>query len=307
MESSRMNTHYINRYNNFIEQCKIAKRQSEHYESHHIIPKSMGGTDDSTNIIVLTAREHYIAHWILAHAYGNKMWYAFWMMNTDTRCKHYRYNNSRGYETAKGNARELVSESMKGKVTCYDNKLGKNVMISTEIFHAEQERYSHVSKGKATYVYKGKHVQLPTDHPLVLNGEAVSIRVGYKHKDSTKQKMSEHGIKNRIAVHNKLTGETKYIKKEDITDEYEIGFTKERSQEIKKRNKKIFLICKWITNGIENKRVKIESEEDIPEGWHIGRTIEKRTCEYCGKTVDVLNFAQHHGINCKFYKGDTNE
>jgi hypothetical protein len=34
-------------------------------EGHHIIPRSMGGTDESNNITYLTAREHFIAHWLL--------------------------------------------------------------------------------------------------------------------------------------------------------------------------------------------------------------------------------------------------
>ena len=34
-------------------------------EKHHIIPKSLGGTDDVTNIVTLTAREHFICHRLL--------------------------------------------------------------------------------------------------------------------------------------------------------------------------------------------------------------------------------------------------
>lgn len=38
------------------------------YEKHHVVPRSLGGTDDSSNIIRLTPREHYIAHRLLYHA-----------------------------------------------------------------------------------------------------------------------------------------------------------------------------------------------------------------------------------------------
>lgn len=34
-------------------------------EKHHIIPRSMGGKDTKENLVVLTAREHYIAHLLL--------------------------------------------------------------------------------------------------------------------------------------------------------------------------------------------------------------------------------------------------
>lgn len=36
-------------------------------ERHHIIPKSYGGTDDPSNTINLTLREHFVAHLLLYH------------------------------------------------------------------------------------------------------------------------------------------------------------------------------------------------------------------------------------------------
>jgi hypothetical protein len=38
-------------------------------EQHHIIPKSLGGTNKKDNIVVLTPREHCIAHILLAKMY----------------------------------------------------------------------------------------------------------------------------------------------------------------------------------------------------------------------------------------------
>lgn len=35
-------------------------------EKHHIIPKHMGGTDDESNLILLTVAEHVQAHYLLA-------------------------------------------------------------------------------------------------------------------------------------------------------------------------------------------------------------------------------------------------
>lgn len=39
--------------------------KGEYFETHHIVPKSLGGTDDKNNLVNLTAREHYIAHLLL--------------------------------------------------------------------------------------------------------------------------------------------------------------------------------------------------------------------------------------------------
>lgn len=49
-----------------------------YYEKHHIIPRCMGGTNDETNLTLLTAEEHWIVHLLLARIYpGNvKLIYA---------------------------------------------------------------------------------------------------------------------------------------------------------------------------------------------------------------------------------------
>lgn len=41
------------------------KGDGNYYEEHHIIPKSWGGSNDKNNLVLLTAREHYIAHYLL--------------------------------------------------------------------------------------------------------------------------------------------------------------------------------------------------------------------------------------------------
>jgi hypothetical protein len=51
-------------------------------EKHHIIPKCVGGKDVKTNIVTLTAREHFICHWLLHNIFPNniKLSRAFTMM-----------------------------------------------------------------------------------------------------------------------------------------------------------------------------------------------------------------------------------
>ena len=50
-------------------------------EKHHIIPRSLGGTDNKTNLVALTGREHYVAHLLLARFNRcSQTAYALWMM-----------------------------------------------------------------------------------------------------------------------------------------------------------------------------------------------------------------------------------
>ena len=39
--------------------------EGEYFETHHKIPLSLGGNNDVSNLVNLTAREHYIAHLLL--------------------------------------------------------------------------------------------------------------------------------------------------------------------------------------------------------------------------------------------------
>ena len=51
-------------YNNIIERAK-SRTISGYTENHHIIPRSLGGSDTNDNLVSLTAREHYICHLLL--------------------------------------------------------------------------------------------------------------------------------------------------------------------------------------------------------------------------------------------------
>jgi hypothetical protein len=61
-------------YQNIYESL-ITKRQNTpatgYTERHHILPKSMGGSDDPSNLVVLTGREHWVAHLLLYKIHRN--------------------------------------------------------------------------------------------------------------------------------------------------------------------------------------------------------------------------------------------
>lgn len=64
---------YSKLYNQLIENAKFQGRNKEqdYFEEHHIIPRCIDGGDSLDNLVLLTAREHYVAHWLLTKIHRN--------------------------------------------------------------------------------------------------------------------------------------------------------------------------------------------------------------------------------------------
>ena len=99
---------YTNWYNLIIENAKLQLRKKKngiYYESHHIIPKSMGGIEE----VLLTAKEHYICHLLLCKMVTGKNKHK--MINALIKMA---FNKSKGQEryTAKSYSivRKLIAE-----------------------------------------------------------------------------------------------------------------------------------------------------------------------------------------------------
>jgi hypothetical protein len=95
-----------------------ANTLSDYTENHHILPKSLGGTDEITNLVRLTAREHFLCHYLLAKMYPmfSESWFkmnnAFIMMRTNPYGN--RYVNSRLYESLRKNFSIVMSANQTG-------------------------------------------------------------------------------------------------------------------------------------------------------------------------------------------------
>jgi len=76
-------------------------------EKHHILPRCLGGTDRKSNIVKLSARQHFVAHWLLKKIYPNEpgLIYAFHMMfhptSSNTRQTDWIHSRSRTYARLK--------------------------------------------------------------------------------------------------------------------------------------------------------------------------------------------------------------
>lgn len=79
---------YSKIYKSLIESAQIRFGPVSSYtEVHHIVPRCMGGDDNSSNLVVLTPEEHYMAHLLLMkmHPDNEKLVYAAFMMTVGER------------------------------------------------------------------------------------------------------------------------------------------------------------------------------------------------------------------------------
>ena len=106
---------YKKHYNLLITTRRNMNRKREKndgYHNHHIIPKSLGGDNSELNLVLLTPKEHFIAHLLLLMIHKNtarhesyrKMVYAFWNMYGRNKTKT---KNSRSYQFAIESNKEL--------------------------------------------------------------------------------------------------------------------------------------------------------------------------------------------------------
>lgn len=122
-----------------------------YFEKHHIIPKCLFGSNSKSNLVLLTAREHFICHWLLIKmTLGNdqyKMMNALRMMRS-SGSQHDRYDTkitSRVYENLRikmpgivhsAETKSKISAANKGRASPLK---GKKRLVS-DLEHAKRSQ-----------------------------------------------------------------------------------------------------------------------------------------------------------------------
>lgn len=94
----------INTYNSLVNSRLFRgrkKKKGDGLNKHHILPKCLGGKDEEENYVLLTFREHIIAHMLLARIYpeNNELHYALLRMiqssHSDRKENIYKIKNGK--------------------------------------------------------------------------------------------------------------------------------------------------------------------------------------------------------------------
>lgn len=146
---------YENIYSALILNAQTRNEIVGYCEMHHIIPKCLGGSNDVKNLVRLTAREHYVAHLLLAKIHGGPLWHAVKMMGSIARL------NSRMYETARQKHSKIVSlqnKKLKSKPKEIRRVICSNCQQPLEVLefvhHTPKEHYYCNPRCRNTFVAK---------------------------------------------------------------------------------------------------------------------------------------------------------
>jgi len=140
---------YTRIYNNIVERAR-SRTISGYTENHHIVPRSLGGTNNKHNLVALTAREHFICHLLLTRITQGqdkkKMISAVFYLTGQGKAKrNNRIKSSRLYENLRIQLSAIVSEQKKGCKQPPRSDVAK-------------QRYSDSKKGKNNPKHKGYYI-----------------------------------------------------------------------------------------------------------------------------------------------------
>ena len=102
-----------------------------YYESHHILPKCLNGTDEKENLVLLTGREHYIAHQLLIKIYPKNYKLLHAAIKMTVNSKNQNRSGNKLYEWLKIQrnntptpqyVRNKISQSNKGKIVSVETR-----------------------------------------------------------------------------------------------------------------------------------------------------------------------------------------
>jgi hypothetical protein len=358
---------YSKWYNNLIHKAQLRGPIQGYKETHHIIPRSFGGDNIKSNVVQLTAREHYIAHALLwkmkfEGIYGSKMAFAFNTfinkMTTKERGVNHTYTiSSRMYETFRKHYSQMLkekyareggtwvgrkhSEESKKKIgeksklkefkkgpenpnwgkkrnVPAEEKARRSASIKAQwadpeykkMMQDKRKAYIATPEGQAQIKAQADTRRGIARDPAVIEKGASKRRGKKAHELFSPIALAniEEGRKNRV-----YTPEGKIKQIETARKNGKKPKSEEHKRKISESNKKV---DRWWTRGENNPnfgKKKSDEERKAMSDRRMGQKLspemlaqrrqslaaKKKSCEHCGKLLDVTNYKRWHGDNCK--------
>ena len=253
-----------NKYNKWyykIIEYRFDNIPKEYKEKHHIIPKSLGGSDTKENLVYLTAREHFLCHWLLTKMVDTpkhllSLNCAFFNMSRISKTQKRKYN-SKQYDVMKRAASKAakIRNELYPERNIFNRRGEKNINYGRKHSDETKQKISialnknNGARGKKWYNDGTKSIlcfegEEPSGFALgCLHVSKNGFKKGSVHSEETRQKMKES--------HWSKSGKSPWNK----------GKVMPGSQPKRKGRK-------WATDGTKN--ILLEMDQQPPEGYRYG-------------------------------------
>ena len=254
-------------YNELIKFVKSQNREkgkNVYFEEHHILPRFMGGTNDKSNLILLTLYEHVQAHYLLA-------------IENENDSKIYNGNINSAWMVSHGKSK--FSENKRKEIEqLLDNpeliKIIEDLKIRLKnIKHPERKGFDPFYKHKRIWVYykNQKPVLILEENK---NGKTYSKYQIMERCPICKNPNSEKSFaccEEHKTLYLQQTKEKNSIRQKEVCKKYDLA------EKMKNANKKrIYSKDKtWVKKDNESKVInKNELNDYLSKGWEKGRIVE---------------------------------
>lgn len=151
-----LNNKYTTLYYKIINHYQQMQTLSGYKEQHHIVPRSLGGSDTESNLVYLTGKAHFICHHLLTKMTTGtdkfKMINAFWRMVHSPQ--HSQQITAKVYEKLKEERSNLLKTHMTGNKNHF---YGKRHTNRTKAAMSEKAKARYKKNGPTSGAFDNGH------------------------------------------------------------------------------------------------------------------------------------------------------
>lgn len=257
---------YTRCYEQIVERAQLRILSADTYvERHHIIPRSIGGNNSKSNLAVLTAREHFICHWLLIKMLSpgierSKMFRALSLMKAKTKDQH-RYTSpitSRVYEKIKPEVSKHQTILMTGRVPTESHRKKMSAALKGRKQSEEHRKNSSLARiGKPGH----KWTKEQKEKFLKRVAEQGGAMLGKSHSTEARQKMSK-------SQKERITDEERVLRSKRSSGENNPMYGRKQTEEAKKKMSRL---------GWKHSEETKAKMREARAGQNTGRTLSDET------------------------------
>jgi hypothetical protein len=284
MKTIFLNNKYTKKYYAIIENARI-RHWHGYTETHHIIPRCLGGGDESSNLVVLNGHEHLVCHLLLRKMLPNEknrgVIAAAWrMVNMEDNNGNRHRVTGRVYAKLKEEFAKAHSAFMKGRIAPNKGKIEDRPDVLANIRAAAQKRNltkktcGHCNRIFNPSNYKQYHGDKCEKNPE-RDPNLITVKTRGK-KRTNVQKQNHSKI---------LTEFYKINPRSPMTQEQKDAISS-GSKGVKKRKE-------------QGEAISVTVAKQLEAGTHYSQQ-PKQQCPHCPVKANKARYNAFHGDKCKF-------